>query len=239
MIYKPEHLVDMDTGAILDARVLFGDQADSADLTDRFIEAEQRAAEVLMPEDMDLPVESLTNDKCYHSKKNTELSEMIPYVNIPEPKKDRNLDKLTEEEREAILRSRAFVQSAEGKALLKKRGMHIERSFAHILDCGGMRRTTLRGRENIQKRYSIAALGYNLSLAMRHLFGIGTPKQLAASKKALFFVISALIIVNATVGRVNHHWKLLVTSLHCGAVYSVELFQKLVLAERRLKSTAC
>jgi transposase len=75
MIYKPEHLVDMDTGAILDARVLFGDQADSADLTDRFIAAEQRAAAVLMPEDMDLPVESVTNDTGYHSTKNiTEFS---------------------------------------------------------------------------------------------------------------------------------------------------------------------
>lgn len=90
----------------------------------------------------------------------------------PELKKDRKHDKLIEEEREATLRNRAFVQSAEGKALLKKRGMHVERNLARILDFGGMRRTTLRGRENIQKRYSIVALGYNLSLAIRHFFGV-------------------------------------------------------------------
>jgi transposase len=241
MINKPEHLVDMDTGAILDARVLFSDQADSADLTDRFIEAEQRAAAVLMPEDMDLPVESVTKDKGYYSTKNiTEFSEIIPCVNIPEPKKDRKLDKLTEEEREAILRSRAFVQSDEGKALLKKRGMHVERSFTHILDCGGMRRTTLRGRENIQKRYSIAALGYNLSLAMRHLFGIGTPKQLvAASKRALFFAISVVKIVNAARKQIIRNCGLTVVTILRDAVYSVGHFQKVDLAEIGFKSTGC
>jgi hypothetical protein len=195
----------------------------------------------LMPEDMDLPVESVTKDKGYYSTKNiAEFSEMIPYVNIPEPKKDRNLDKLTEAEREAILASRAFVQSAEGKALLKKRGMHIERSFAHILDCGGMRRTTLRGRENIQKRYSIAALGYNLSLAMRHLFGIGTPKQLAAaSKKMLYFTFFILSTIKSTVRSINHHWKLLVTSLLCGAEYRNSRILKMIPVGISHRSTGC
>ena len=59
--------------------------------------------------------------------------------------------------------------------------MHIERSFAHILDSGGMRRATLRGQVNLDKRYKIAAATYNLSQLMRHDFGIGTPKQAAAS----------------------------------------------------------
>jgi hypothetical protein len=58
--------------------------------------------------------------------------------------------------------------------------MHIERSFAHILDCGGMRRATLRGWQNLNKRYKLAAAFYNLSQLMRKLFGSGTPKQLAA-----------------------------------------------------------
>jgi transposase len=241
MIYKPEHMVDMDSGAILDARVLSGDQADSTDLEDRVIEAEQRAAAVLMPDDMDLPIESLTNDKGYGSTKNTTvLSEMIPHVNIPERTKDRNLDRLTEEEREAILRSRAFVQSAEGKALLKKRGMHVERSFAHILDCGGMRRTTLRGRENIQKRYSIAALGYNLSLAMRHIYRIGTPKQFAAaSKKALIFVINAVKIVDATLGLIIRYSGHMVETIQRVAEYAFGRFQLFALAGKEFSSTGC
>jgi len=44
-----------------------------------------------------------------------------------------------------------------------------------------MRRATLRGQVNLDKRYKIAAATYNLSQLMRHHFGIGTPKQAAAS----------------------------------------------------------
>jgi hypothetical protein len=59
--------------------------------------------------------------------------------------------------------------------------MHIERSFAHIVDAGGMRRTTLRGWENLNKRFKLAAAIYNLSQLMRQLIGFGTPKQLMAA----------------------------------------------------------
>ena len=71
--------------------------------------------------------------------------------------------------------------------------MHIERSFAHILDCGGMRRATLRGWENLNKRYKLAAAFYNLSQLMRKLFGFGTPKQLAALRRQLFVRLTSLL----------------------------------------------
>jgi transposase len=76
-------------------------------------------------------------------------------------------------------------------------GMHIERSFAHILDCGGMRRTTLRGWENLNKRFKLAAAFYNLSQLMRKLFGIGTPKQLAACGWLLLLQLTYLLAVIA------------------------------------------
>src|SRR3954451_9154204 len=41
-------------------------------------------------------------------------------------------------------------------------GELVERSFAHILDRGGLRRTWLRGRENVHKRYLIHVAGHNL-----------------------------------------------------------------------------
>ena len=181
MIYKPEHLVDMETGVILDATVLTGDTADSADVTDRLLDAEMRAAEKLDNGEMDLPIESLTADKGYHSVKELErLSEYDIIPNIPDPCRNRNLGKLRDETRQIVEWSRATVKSIVGKELQRSRGMFIERSFAHVLDAGGMRRTTLRGRENIEKRYRISVLGYNISLMMRRLFGFGTPKQCAA-----------------------------------------------------------
>jgi transposase len=55
--------------------------------------------------------------------------------------------------------------------------MHLERSFEHVLDEGGLRRATLQGTENLTKRHKIAAACFNLSLLMRTLLGVGTPKQ--------------------------------------------------------------
>ena len=40
-----------------------------------------------------------------------------------------------------------------------------------------VRRATLKGTENLTKRYKIAAACFNLSLLMRSLLGVGTPKQ--------------------------------------------------------------
>ena len=64
----------------------------------------------------------------------------------------------------------------------------MERSFALILDRGGMRRVWLRGRENVQKRYLIHVAGYNLGLIMRLLTGAGTPREFQSQAFAWFIV---------------------------------------------------
>jgi len=56
----------------------------------------------------------------------------------------------------------------------------VGRSFAYCLDRGGMRRTWLRGRENVHKRYLLHVAGHNLSLLMRQLVGAGTPREAVA-----------------------------------------------------------
>jgi hypothetical protein len=53
-----------------------------------------------------------------------------------------------------------------------------ERTFAHICDTGGIRRTWLRGFEKVSKRYSIAAAAHNLGRMLRTLLGIGKPRAL-------------------------------------------------------------
>ena len=65
-----------------------------------------------------------------------------------------------------------------------------------MLDYGGARRTTLRGRENIFKRYRIQAACANLSLLLRHLSGVGMLKQTwAASERALAALTLVLLAV--------------------------------------------
>ncbi len=52
-----------------------------------------------------------------------------------------------------------------------------------------MRRTWLRGRQNVHKRYLVHVAGYNLGILMRALFGAGTPKEAAAIANAFVFII--------------------------------------------------
>ena len=74
---------------------------------------------------------------------------------------------------------------------MRKRGEIVERSFAHVLERGGMRRTWLRSRENVHKRYLVHVAGYNLGVLMRALFGAGTPREAANVRFAFLVIIPA------------------------------------------------
>jgi transposase len=187
MLYKPENIVDLDTGAILSAEVRKADEGDTQGLAERAITAmalveairEETSAAAQKP--VPAVTATLTADKGYYCVAELEaIQESGLKTVISDPLRHRRLDKLNPSQRTAVRRARRSVRSGYGKALLRRRGMHIERSFAHILDQGGMRRTTLRGQDNLDKRYKIAAATYNLSQLMRHLFGVGTCKQAAA-----------------------------------------------------------
>ena len=75
---------------------------------------------------------------------------------------------------------------------MRQRGERVERSFAHLYDTGGMRRTHLRGHTNILKRLLIHAGAFNLGLVMRHLIGVGTPRGLQGRVVA---VIASLLLL--------------------------------------------
>src|ERR1043165_1770018 len=80
---------------------------------------------------------------------------------------------------------------------MRQRAEIVERSFAHNLDRGGMRRTWLRGRDNIHKRYLVHVAGHNLGILMRLLIGDGTPREAAARAlaHAFFFCTDEAVTV--------------------------------------------
>ena len=180
MVYLPEHTVDLDTGAIVQAQVLAGDHRDSEELSERVIEAVVSVQEALA--DPEAIPETLTSDKGYFSLLEIgRLQELSLKTVISDPRRaQRRFDKLSSAQRQTLARAHRSVSSKYGRKLLRQRGQHIERSFAHVRDAGGMRRATLRGLENLNKRHQIAAACYNLSQLLRRLYGIGTPKQWAA-----------------------------------------------------------
>ena len=95
-----------------------------------------------------------------------------------------------------VYANRRRLRGRRGRRLMRQRGERIERSFAHLYDTGGMRRTHLHGHTNILKRLLIHAGAFNLGLVMRHVIGVGTPRGLqgraAAAIALLLTVIGAL-----------------------------------------------
>ena len=91
--------------------------------------------------------------------------------------------------RRAVTNNRTRLLSGVAKEAFKLRAEIVERSFAHNLDRGGMRRTWLRGRENVHKRYLLQVAGHNLSLLMRQLIGAGTPREAVAGGYGGIFVL--------------------------------------------------
>src|SRR5260370_37855397 len=88
------------------------------------------------------------------------------------------------------------MRGARGKRVMRRRGKDVERSFAHMYDTGGLRRTHLRGHHNILKRLLVHAGAFNLGLLMRKVFGRGTPRGLQGRQVApgLLEIVLRLLI---------------------------------------------
>jgi len=197
MVYLPEHTVDLETGAIVQAQVLAGDHRDSEELSARVIEAAVNVQAAQQTKDPEVLPETLTADKGYFSLEEVGRLQALsikPVISDPH-RAQRRLDKLSSAQRQSLARVQRSVSSKYGKKLLRRRGQHIERSFAHLLDAGGMRRATLRGLKNLNKRHQIAAACYNLSQLLRRLYGVGTPKQWRAFLR-LWMIAHANLVTN-------------------------------------------
>jgi transposase len=204
LIYKPQTVVDLDTGAIVGTEVLPGDQADHHAAATSILEAQQNINAARGENLNQRTVKTATADKGYYAVDQLQAlqQEQIKTV-ICDPINNRRWDKLEPAEQRAVRAADRSTRSHHGKALLRQRGQHIERGFAHILDCGGMRRATLRGLQNLRKRFKLAAACYNLSQLMRQLFGVGTPKQWAAMGWGVLDVVWHGLILGLLVRRLE------------------------------------
>lgn len=198
MVHKPEHIVDLDSGAIVDAQVRPGDAGDAKDLSERVMGAVEMIEHLhgQAHEEGSSHVKTITTDKGFHEP--TELAIIQQQTGVRTVIGDANaarrkLENLEPEQRSAVIKAARSVRSKSGKRLLKMRGEKVERGFAHVLDCGGLRRTPLRGLEKINKRYLCGIIAFNLSLIMRKLIGVGTPKQAVAVFRGVFGLLYGLI----------------------------------------------
>src|SRR5881397_789563 len=178
LAYKPEHAVDLDTGAVVAAEMHPADQGDTTTLPQTLASAATHLADVDAAPTPEDPAE-LVADKGYHSRTGLKELEDGPWKSrVAEPRRDGFLRWHGDDAaRRAVYNNRTRLLSEVARQAFKLRAELVERGFALILDRGGMRRVRLRGRENVHKRYLIHVAGYNLGLIMRLLTGAGTPRE--------------------------------------------------------------
>ena len=188
---KPEHAVDLASGAIVAAEIHPADQGDTTTLPGTLAAAAANLATVDAAPTPEDPAE-LVADKGYHSRAGLKDLEDSAWKSRVAEKRMRDVHRWhgDEEARRAVYNNRARLRSGVAKQAFKRRAELVERSFALTLDRGGMRRAWLRGRANLHKRYLVHVAGYNLGLIMRLLVGAGTPRELMARVAAHLLVLT-------------------------------------------------
>jgi transposase len=169
-------VVDLQTEFVLSAQVYTGTEADPATLLPSLAVAQV----VLLEAGSEEAVQEAAADKGYH--KNEAIADCAAFgvrTYIPEPEgPDRKWTDKPPEHKRAVENNRRRTRGDYGRKLGRLRSELVERSFAHVCDTGGARRTWLRGLENVRKRYAIQVADRNLGLLMRKLFGVGKPRAL-------------------------------------------------------------
>jgi transposase len=209
LMYKAEHVVDLETEVVLAAPIYHGNAGDADTMVDSTMDAQTNLSEA----DVDVKIEEVAADKGYHATDTWELADWLnirTYVPEPKRKGKRNWQGVPEEKRRAVINNRRRTRGARSKRLQRLRSERVERSFAHVCGTGGARRSWLRGIEKVQKRYLIAMAAHNLSLIMRKVFGIGTPRGLQAEGGLISSVCFAWFHVRNALRR----WSLVPSSQH-------------------------
>jgi transposase len=177
LAYKAEHVVDLDSDLVLAAEILPATAADTATLGDSLAAAQLHLKAAGSP----AVIAEAVGDKGYHAAATIELCDFLEVrTYIPEPKTAESAtwpDK-PEAQRRAALNNRRRMTRSKGKALQRRRSEVVERTFAHVCETGGARRSYLRGLVNVTKRYLIAVAAHNLGRILRRLTGVGKPKAL-------------------------------------------------------------
>lgn len=199
LAHAAEHAVDMRTGVIVSATIQDATVGDPTTmLTTMQCAMENLCAVLEDPEcDADLRPDIATEwiaDKGYHANDTLEaIADMDARSYVSEPKRGKRRWRGKENARAAKYANRARIKREKGKAHLRRRGESLERSFAHTMESGAMRRAHLRGHSNISKRYLIQTAAFNLGIVMRSIVGKGIPRALHGLGRGIWARIATLL----------------------------------------------
>src|SRR5713101_5009839 len=194
--HKAEHAVDVETGAIVAVTLQGADEGDTTTIRETATAAADQIEDAQADVDEPQSLEEIIGDKGYHSNQSMVDLEAVGIRSyIAEPDRGRRDWSKQPDAQAPVYRNRRRMRGPRGRRLMRQRGERIERSFAHLYDTGGMRRTHLRGHQNILKRLLIHAGGFNLGLLIRSILGVGTPRGLQGRLAAVLAAVVTLIAV--------------------------------------------
>lgn len=186
LAHKAEHAVDMETGAVVAVTMQGADKGDTKTLMNTLAQVAENLGDLPLKKQ---PLQEVVTDKGYHSNEIAcVLAELNVRTYLSEPDRGRRNWHGKDAEQLAVYANRRRIQGERGKRLLRRRGELVERPFAHCYETGGMRRTYLRGQENILKRVLVHVAACNLGLLMRRNFGFGTPRGLSSLFLPIFML---------------------------------------------------
>ena len=177
LAYKAEHAVDLQTAAIVAATVTTADRGDGASGAETLLVAQWNVQQ----SGSAAAVTQLVADKGYHD--NRLLAQGADWqvrTYIPERKQKNRVWTDKPAGYEAAFRAnRRRVRADKGKRLNRWRSEKWERSFAHVCETGGGRRSGLRGLGNVTKAHGLKCAAYNLGLLLRKVWRLGKPRSAA------------------------------------------------------------
>ncbi|HEX3716840.1 MAG TPA: transposase [Verrucomicrobiae bacterium] len=197
LAYKAEHAVDVVTEAIVAATVTFADKSDPQSAPDTLSLAEANLVLAGSPQE----IEETIMDKGYHDNGLlADLRQQGVRTYIPERRhKSRRWTDKPEEHQAAFRANRQRLRSQKGRRLNRWRSERCERTFAHVCETGGGRRTWVRGQVNVSKMHTLKCAAYNLGLLLRKVWGFCKPRNARAAGAAWLLGTLALFFLTAVV----------------------------------------
>src|SRR5881396_562782 len=179
LAHKAEHAVDLDSSALVAVTLHGADVGDTTSLVDTAIAAAEQIEAIHAASSTPGELVEIVADRGYHSNQMlVDLEAVAVRSYIAEPDRGRRDWTKSQAAQRPVYANRRRMRGARGKQLMRCRSQYVERSFAHMYDTGGLRRTHLRGHRNILKRLLVHAGAFNLGILMRKIFGRGTPRGL-------------------------------------------------------------
>jgi hypothetical protein len=209
LAYKAEHTVDLQSEAIVAAHVTHADRGDAETGAESLIVAQANLVEAGSA----VAVQEAVADKGYHD--NRLLAQCADWgvrTYIPERRQKSRCWTDKPGEYEAAFRAnRRRVRGTKGRRLNRWRSERCERTFAHVCESGGGRRSWLRGLVNVSKAHVLKCAAYNLGLLLRKVWGWSKPRNTAELLRAFLHLRLRLL------KRLGQSWRVVASAVTLSA----------------------